>query len=341
MNAFRFSSTPSSLPTGKTPQSPSRVSPGAVARQLATDSSVLGGGDEVWLFSFLDMMLLLLTLFVFLFAYAKFQAEHTPAGSALPVVTATVLATPQADRSHPHPPVPSPSLTDKTPDQTSSKGPASLTHLPLGDASALTWVFPEPWQVATAPPIQTMAQPPVEPALAPVVSNHPDLLETIFHRLLKAESPRHLEIARQGQGLRAELGSDVLFSPGKAELAPGGEVLLARIVETLRGTPLSLSVEGHTDNRPIANQRFPSNWELSGLRAAIVARYLIAQGLPSAHIQTVGYADTRPRAPNTTAEGRARNRRVTLVLDLAKEPTSKPASPGTTVSLPSRQSQQG
>jgi chemotaxis protein MotB len=80
--------------------------------------------------------------------------------------------------------------------------------------------------------------------------------------------------------------------------------------------PGLISVEGHTDNQPIANDRFPSNWELSAGRASRVTRYLIDQGVMPEHIQTVGYADTRPRASNDTEEGRRQNRRVSLVIYL-------------------------
>ena len=78
--------------------------------------------------------------------------------------------------------------------------------------------------------------------------------------------------------------------------------------------PYNLSVEGHTDNVPIQTARFPSNWELSSARAAMVTRRLIELGVPADRIRAIGYGDTRPRADNGTPEGRARNRRVAFVL---------------------------
>jgi chemotaxis protein MotB len=72
------------------------------------------------------------------------------------------------------------------------------------------------------------------------------------------------------------------------------------------------SVEGHTDNTPIATQKFPSNWELSSSRATSVARYLISQGVAANRLRAIGYADTKPKVENIKDEDRARNRRVSI-----------------------------
>ena len=74
-------------------------------------------------------------------------------------------------------------------------------------------------------------------------------------------------------------------------------------------------VEGHTDNVPISSAQFPSNWELSTARATTVVRYLISQGVNRARLEAVGYADLHSVATNATATGRARNRRVEIVLE--------------------------
>ncbi|WP_428624931.1 OmpA/MotB family protein, partial [Sedimenticola sp.] len=81
----------------------------------------------------------------------------------------------------------------------------------------------------------------------------------------------------------------------------------------------TLSIEGHTDPTPIANAQFPSNWELSAQRATGVLRFLLTQGVAASRMRAVGHADTRPLADNATAEGRARNRRVALILQRAEE----------------------
>jgi chemotaxis protein MotB len=73
-------------------------------------------------------------------------------------------------------------------------------------------------------------------------------------------------------------------------------------------------VEGNTDNQPIHSGEFPSNWELSTDRATTVVRYLIAHGVAQQRLAAAGYAALHPVATNTTAAGRARNRRVDIVL---------------------------
>ena len=75
-----------------------------------------------------------------------------------------------------------------------------------------------------------------------------------------------------------------------------------------------LLVEGHTDSVPITTERFPSNWELSGSRAAAVLRYLIGLGIDPKRLTCVGLADSYPIANNDTKQGRAANRRVEFVL---------------------------
>ena len=75
-----------------------------------------------------------------------------------------------------------------------------------------------------------------------------------------------------------------------------------------------MEVEGHTDDRPIATSQFPSNWQLSGARAGAVVQRLIGAGVAGRRVSLAGYAAQHPVAGNATAAGRARNRRVEIVL---------------------------
>ena len=85
------------------------------------------------------------------------------------------------------------------------------------------------------------------------------------------------------------------------------------IVDIMQGNEYYASIEGHTDNSPISTARFPSNWELSSARANSVARYLIEQGVNAQRLRTIGYADTKPKVDNNSEEGRAVNRRVSIM----------------------------
>lgn len=131
-----------------------------------------------------------------------------------------------------------------------------------------------------------------------------------------------LSISRSQQQLRMETKDSVLFAPASADLSPGGHKLLQGLAALLKRHPGAILVEGHADNRPITSGAYPSNWELSAARASSVVRYLIEQGLDAERLRALGYGDTRPKADNDTLEGRAANRRVSLVLELKQESTA-------------------
>lgn len=129
------------------------------------------------------------------------------------------------------------------------------------------------------------------------------------------------------RGLVIHIMESALFSPGSADLQQRAIALLDMIYEQLKVMPNHVRVEGHTDNRPISNAIFPSNWELSSARATSVVRYFIsAHNFPSGKISALGYGEYRPIVPNDTPEHMAQNRRVDIVvltLELSeKEPSS-------------------
>ena len=121
-------------------------------------------------------------------------------------------------------------------------------------------------------------------------------------------------IDRRGLVVRV-LTDQLLFSSGQATLQPAGFPLLNEVAQLLNvDKSHPITVEGHTDNVPISSSQYPSNWELSTDRATTVVRYLIAKGVNRERLGAVGYADLHPLASNATAAGRAKNRRVEIVL---------------------------
>ncbi len=118
------------------------------------------------------------------------------------------------------------------------------------------------------------------------------------------------------RGLVITIVSDqVLFTPGSADLTGDGRGVVDAVALGLEGLPNRITVEGHTDSRPISTLRFPSNWELSAGRASTVLRTLVEQhGFAPGKLTAAGYADQRPIASNETPEGRAANRRVEIVV---------------------------
>jgi chemotaxis protein MotB len=108
--------------------------------------------------------------------------------------------------------------------------------------------------------------------------------------------------------------NQILFASGSAQLKPGFKQILNVLGPQLKRLPNSIEVDGHTDSIPISTASFPSNWELSAARAGAVIRYFEALGLDRAKLSAAGYADTRPVDVNATADGRARNRRVEIIV---------------------------
>jgi chemotaxis protein MotB len=112
----------------------------------------------------------------------------------------------------------------------------------------------------------------------------------------------------------------VMFDDGAVALSQEGSAVVDTLALQLAlakffvGRLPHVTVEGHTDDRSTQTAVFPSNWELSAARASGVVRRLIEQGVAADRLRAVGYADLHPRAANVTPEGRAQNRRVTLVI---------------------------
>lgn len=120
-----------------------------------------------------------------------------------------------------------------------------------------------------------------------------------------------------------ELPTDVLFASGSATLSRDGADAIRQVGAVLATIPdKSFQVEGHTDNVPISTERFPSNWELASARAIAVVNELVKGGMKAASVSAASYAAERPVAPNTTAEGKAANRRIEIAVvpDLSSLP---------------------
>ena len=142
----------------------------------------------------------------------------------------------------------------------------------------------------------------------------------VLQPLVAQGKVRLLETSR---GVTIEINDSVLFAPGQAKLQAASVSAMRLIGTVLAGADFPITIEGHTDNVPISTPQFPSNWELSALRATTVLRLFNDGGVGAERLTAIGYGDTRPVETNTTMEGRARNRRVSILIDSARpeEPT--------------------
>jgi chemotaxis protein MotB len=136
-----------------------------------------------------------------------------------------------------------------------------------------------------------------------------------------------VRVTQNSRGVSVEINASVLFAPGDAALTDTSREALSAVAILLKNDPHQVQVEGHTDDVPISNPLFPSNWELSAVRASSVVRLFIDSGMAPARLTAVGHGANLPVAANDTPEGRARNRRVavTIISALPDVTTEVPA----------------
>lgn len=123
-----------------------------------------------------------------------------------------------------------------------------------------------------------------------------------------------IKVTQNKLWVEIEMNSKILFSSADSELEEDAFPALKALATVLKKLPNSIDVEGHTDNVPISNELFPSNWELSAARAASVVHLFTRYGVNPRRLSSIGYAEYRPIGNNATAEGRLRNRRVKVVI---------------------------
>jgi len=271
-----------------------------------------GGGaqheesNERWLLTYADMITLLMALFMVLFSissvniskYQTLQQSLRAAFSGNILPGGKAIAKPGASSSSSHAPssldlqaiVPVTASTASTLQNSSTHGSASGP----GAAAAVAH------QQAAQNEAAVFAE--IKKQLDAYAAAHG------FSKSVKTT------IEARGLVIRV-LTDDLLFPSGLAALEPRSHGLLAKIASLLNVDEVHpINVEGNTDNVPIHSAQYPSNWELSSARASIVVRYLIERSVAAHRLTASGYSDQVPLASNATAAGRARNRRVEIVM---------------------------
>jgi chemotaxis protein MotB len=160
-----------------------------------------------------------------------------------------------------------------------------------------------------------------------------ELESTLATEIKRAE----IAMRREPDGLVLSLREAGFYESGSSQMKSSSQQIFDRIAGLLLKRDCRLRIEGHTDNSPIHNAQFSSNWELSSARATEIVRLLIVRnGYPPDHLSAAGYAEYHPLASNATAVGRGTNRRVDIViLARASNSASQPAAASST-SLPSK-----
>jgi chemotaxis protein MotB len=143
-----------------------------------------------------------------------------------------------------------------------------------------------------------------------------EMVKQLKKLLSRGKLANHVDVRSEDRGIVVTVLADkYTFDSGSAELKPAFRPVLDVISQEIEDIPNIIRVEGHTDDLPISNDRFPSNWQLSATRAANVLCYLVStKGISPDRVNCVGYADRRPILPNTSDSNRAKNRRIEIVI---------------------------
>lgn len=163
-------------------------------------------------------------------------------------------------------------------------------------------------------------------AIAPIESSKalpPDVLEPdkIVERLKEnAVSDTSVKVLKEKRGVVIRLNDTMLFDQGSAIIKPEAKAVLDKISTSLNTFKNPVVIEGHTDSVPIKNDKYPSNWELSTARATNIITYLTEQQkFTAGRLSAVGYGEYMPVSSNEDAMGKAKNRRVDIVIMSSKK----------------------
>lgn len=273
-----------------------------------------GGGEESeerWLLTYADMITLLMALFMVLFSISSVNISkyQTLQKSLKAAFSGNVLPGGKA-------------ISQQGSTQNSSHTPASVELQAMVPATTM----------GGASKLQSSSHSQLAAAVSQAAAQREAATFEHIKQQLDAYAAKHgfsgkvkTAIERQGLVIRV-LTDDLLFASGQATLnSAKADSLLSEI-----GAQLNLvhthpiNVEGNTDNVPIHGGLYPSNWELSTARASTVVRFLVGAGVGASRLTAVGYADQRPLASDATAGGRARNRRVEIVVQRISGSESEP-----------------
>lgn len=154
-----------------------------------------------------------------------------------------------------------------------------------------------------------------------------EISDLFVERFADLIADKMVSVAGNELWLQIELNDSILFSSGSADPSAQAQSIFDEVSLILKEYPNPIQVEGHTDNVPVNLPRYPSNWELSAARAAAIVKWMVQKGVDPVRLSAVGYGEFQPVAENTTDAGRARNRRVVLMIARKSMPR-----PGVTVS---------
>jgi chemotaxis protein MotB len=149
----------------------------------------------------------------------------------------------------------------------------------------------------------------------PPQGNLPRAYQQLNRELAEELAAGKVTVTMDARGLVITLRDKAFFNSGGDEIIASAFGSMSKIAEVIKKLPNPVRLEGHTDSVPIHNGRFASNWDLSAARSIAVLKWFESRyGIPGERFAVAGYADNQPVAENDSEDGRAKNRRVSIVL---------------------------
>lgn len=257
-------------------------------------------GIPAWVVTFADLMSLLMCFFVLLLSFSEIDAQKFKqiAGDLsqafgvqreVPALEIPMGTSPVFDKFSPAPP--EPTLVNEVKQATSDQQPELETLRGTAEAEA-------------------------EAAAQATLDDSTEQIRSVLDNAIK---DGRVDVSQNERQIVIRVEEKGSFPSGSAQLTWEFEGLLLEMAKVLNHIPGKLTIEGHTDNIPIHTDRFSSNWDLSAARAAAVANALLAtQEIDPTRLAVKGLADTQPRVDNDSADNRAKNRRVEIIVDMSE-----------------------
>jgi chemotaxis protein MotB len=243
-----------------------------------------GAGMERWLLTYSDLITLLMAFFILMYAMSQVDiAKYSAVANSLSLVLTGQAMTVLDSQG--------PSLAEGISGQQVKEGPGPSPQ----EQGQLDEIKKQIAEFIKAEEAQTAGQ-------SPGATSSTKLSDSII-------------ILEQERGLVISFKDTLLFASGSDELTPNAKTIITKVGLALKGIPNYIRVEGHTDNLPIHTSKFPSNWELSVLRATNVVHVLqTSSGIPPERLSIIGYGEYRPLVENSDQINRSMNRRVDIVI---------------------------
>lgn len=242
-------------------------------------------GSPAWIVTFADLATLLLTFFILLLSFAEMDVEkyRAMANSMSVALSGTRVIT-----------------------EVAGGAPESVIATEPLPQTPSTPTEPEPDFIDERAGGEAPTK--ISPGIL-------DLASELIEELQDEVASEKLSVNYDTDQVVIRFAEDAAFRSGEAEIKPGMESILGRVVEVLSACTGDVLVAGYTDDRPISSSRYRSNWDLSAARAVSVVHELVLnRDVPAERVMAAGRAETNPLVPNDSPENRARNRRVEIAI---------------------------